>query len=614
MIYSDVRTISAVAESLTDEINRNIWIGNHIDINGLPQYDHITYNVYEVEDKLEVELSSPLLEGDRLEIIDGDLYHYHKMMEIIFNGDNNGKWRYGDIEYGWTQNDYRGFYCYGVNDNKLPLLKNSGIGYCNKLCTVQAPLEITGEGFRTKINDMYLTIRIHKDKFLKEDLGIQPDANGFIAYEEAFKSWLQANPITVVHELANPYYELVKPNVGLLNAEQGLYLNISDSIVPVVNHQDLCTLKLNYLLPNVEYKVKFKANNAGSIAINLGGTLVPLDVVEGWNEVMVTTPETLVDEYLKVNGSEGIKIQNVMVIDSNKDFDYFKGMNNTFDEIPVKNICKNRTLTYTHGVDKEGVSPQGEMNVNVAKGKVVTVVGKVSNNPDNLPISINLYYINNEGVHPRAYGKNKWIFGDVHASSWYSILACEEFELPAGTYTIHSTTEQKYEKPPWMALENNETLTYYSLPIVNGMKRTMVFNETITDINLYSNGYNAAASNNNYMYFTNIQIEEGNVATAYEPPEFNVNANPIFINPDENGYFAITIRADRDYANRIGFNVGDAFACEANDQVTITDLMVFEGDILDCQPTTYVDPADTRYLVEYKSIGNPFGFGKNKLI
>ena len=42
--------------------------------------------------------------------------------------------------------------------------------------------------------------------------------------------------------------------------------------------------------------------------------------------------------------------------------------------------------------------------------------------------------------------------------------------------------------------------------------------------------------------------------------------------------------------------------------------MVFEGDILDCHPTTYVDPADTRYLVEYKSIGNPFGFGKNKLI
>jgi hypothetical protein len=83
---------------------------------------------------------------------------------------------------------------------------------------------------------------------------------------------------------------------------------------------------------------------------------------------------------------------------------------------------------------------------------------------------------------------------------------------------------------------------------------------------------------------------------------------------DENGYFAITIKADRDYANRIGFNVGDAFACEENDQVTITDLMVFEGDILDCQPTTYVDPADTRYLVEYKSIGNPFGFGKNELI
>ena len=100
----------------------------------------------------------------------------------------------------------------------------------------------------------------------------------------------------------------------------------------------------------------------------------------------------------------------------------------------------------------------------------------------------------------------------------------------------------------------------------------------------------------------------------YLKKEYGDERKTIIINPDENGYFVTTIRADRDYVNRIGFNVGDTSSCEANDQVTITDLMVFEGDILDCHPTTYVDPADTRYLVEYKSIGNPFGFGKNKLI
>ena len=112
----------------------------------------------------------------------------------------------------------------------------------------------------------------------------------------------------------------------------------------------------------------------------------------------------------------------------------------------------------------------------------------------------------------------------------------------------------------------------------------------------------------------NIQIEKGTEATEYEPPEFNVNDEPIFINPDENGNFVIQIRADRDYANRIGFNVGDVFACEANDQVTITDLMVIEGDLLDCHPTIYLDPTDSSYLAEFKSYNNPYGFGKNKLI
>ena len=461
---------------------------------------------------------------------------------------------------------------------------------------------------------------------------------------EQFINKIKKNPINVVYELANPYYELVKPNVGLLNAEQGLYLNISDSVVPVVNHQDLCTLKLNYLLPNVEYKVKFKANNPGSIAINLGGTLVPLDVVEGWNEVMVTTPETLVDEYLKVNGSEGIKIQNVMVIDSNKDFDYFKGMNNTFDEIPVKNICINRTLTYTHGVDEEGVSPQGEMNVNVSKGKVVTVVGKVSNNPDNLPISINLYndtgratgknLINYKNIVPSS-GNVEYLENGVRIYQTAGIYKCGEInvDLQANSrYTLEfdvivnlrGVTADVYAY-------NNETskweyFVFLGSRSVNGKFKISFGTDKFTRfaIRLYCSYTNPEQGD---IELYNIGLYKAN--ELYEPFRNYVNDEPVYIDSNNttalvdeslvdlsatDGYFAITIRADRDYANRIGFNVGDAFACEENDQVTITDLMVFEGDILDCQPTTYVDPADTRYLVEYKSIGNPFGFGKNKLI
>jgi hypothetical protein len=301
-------------------------------------------------------------------------------------------------------------------------------------------------------------------------------------------------------------------------------------------------------------------------------------------------------------------------------------MNNTFDEIPVKNICKNRTLTYTHGVDEEGVSPQGEMNVNVNKGKVVTVVGKVSNNPDNLPISINLYNNNILPVGKNLLDVTKYSYvsgvdveflenNGVHIyshtiSNWHCIVY--KFKLPVNTtYTLSFNNEDISGKMIADVYVNEKWTNGINSDYLN---KRFSFNSGETGnvrINLFCTDNEVLQGD---IIYNNLQLEPGSTNTEFELPVYNVNDEPIFINPDENGYFAITIRADSNYANRIGFNVGDASSCEANDQVTITDLMVFEGDILDCHPTTYVDPADTRYLVEYKSIGNPFGFGKNKLI
>ena len=341
---------------------------------------------------------------------------------------------------------------------------------------------------------------------------------------------------------------------------------------------------------------------------------------------MITTPETLVDEYLKVNGSEDIKIQNVMVIDSNKDFDYFKGMNNTFDEIPVKNICTNRTLTYTHGVDEEGVSPQGEMNVNVSKGKVVTVVGRVSNNPDNLPISINLY--NDTG---RATGKNLLDLPYTEENPIYRNGGTADMYKPMFTFNAKKGEEYTlsfmynntdYQTPHALFIsiayddDGEWSNTGGTRPILSDITALYYgVGKYIGKFTIPEDGliYVFGALNAG-TYYWNFQLEKANDVSDYEPFRNYVNNSPIFINPDENGNFAVQIKADRDYANRIGFNVGDAFACEENDQVTITDLIVIEGDVLDCHPTTYLDPTDSSFLAEFKSYNNPYGFGKNKLI
>ena len=605
MIYSDFKTVEKVASVIPTINPTTIWVGNHIDINELTQYDHITYKVYKVEDKLEVELSSPLLEGDRLEIIDGDLYHYHKMKLIELDGSTDEIWYMVTDNSTGLQKGYSRFYNVNSTTDKKPGCSNL---YSNYLPTSNSTFQINENyecigGYPEDYSQVgarsYITVKLKKESMVTDE----------------FRAWLEAKPIIVVYELANPYYELVKPNVGLLNAGQGLYLSISDSVVPINYQFDLCTTKLNYLLSNTQYKVSFKANEEGAISLNLGGALSPLDVTKGLNEVLITTPETLEHEYLKINGPSNIKISNVMVVDSEKDLDYFKGMNNNFDEKPVNNICSHRTLTYLHGTDEEGKSPQYELTKTINKGKLLTVVGKVNNNPNNSPISINLY----NDIPNKSYGKNLWGWSgdEMHINTLYRTAKNygRSYWLEEGIYKVTFNADKNDSNDPRIILvleDGNFRQCYLNT------ENSIEINSKVVSIQLYSNGYNWAGSQDIYTNFSNIQIEKVNSkndpATAYEPPEFNVNNDPIFINPNENGNFIFQIKADRDYANRIGFDVGNASTLTVNDTVQITDLMVFEGDFTDCYPTTWQDFDETRYLAEFISYNNEFGFGKNRLI
>jgi surface protein len=96
MVHCDVETINIVA-SLTPVQPITIWIGTHLtaeEIASLDQYDHITYSV-QVENAERLLLSSPLLEGDEIKVVDGQLCHVHNMtlLEVpnstyIHNGAN----------------------------------------------------------------------------------------------------------------------------------------------------------------------------------------------------------------------------------------------------------------------------------------------------------------------------------------------------------------------------------------------------------------------------------------------------------------------------------------------------------------------------------------------
>ena len=637
MIYCDQKTIEKVASSV-DSSNVTIWIGKHIDINSLGEYPNVTFKYYEVEDDITADLVNPLLEGDRLEIIDGNLYHYRtKGIEVLDGDCEIGKdWHLATTQP--TDTNFIDFY------HNIPGMKIFGNLIVDRF-RFENVSNYTNDGttyLYTSGNASNVHIAINKSNLTSNDnIGI--------------KNYIRHNPITVVYELANPHYELIKPNVGLLNAEQGLYLNISDSKVPVIVQRDLCRMKLNYLLPNVEYKVKFKADKAGSVSINLGGVLVPLEIVEGWNEVMITTPENIENYFIKIDGPAGILIKNIMVIDSAKDFDYFKGINNTFDEIPVKNICTSRNVTS---------GTKAVLNKAIDKGRTITVVGKAANND---PITLNLY--NTTG---RATGKNLFNpemyrgasvnngkltvtdegqiiinttltvdptrFADMYfvngigAGTIGERIATkyEKYLIPVnggGLYTLSTiipdyfnTTGfapydgyvQCYDKDKKLLLSN----TWYNNNPTHPEARFIgnILNQDLrghepeywyTQYNLPEEtayvlvrlDVNAAVETTT---FTDILFEKG--VTGYEPFRNHCNENPITVTPDADGKFAVTIRADRDWVDRIAFDAD------------VNDLVVLDGDMIDCYPDEYLDPSDVSYLVEFKTMGSPYGFGKKKLI
>ena len=92
--------------------------------------------------------------------------------------------------------------------------------------------------------------------------------------------------------------------------------------------------ELTYLYTSTLYTVQFEADNNTTVDITLGGTvLTGQAVVCGVNNIQITTPSTLVDNKLIINGYENCRISNVVVTNSTKEFEYFEGMKSSFEDV-----------------------------------------------------------------------------------------------------------------------------------------------------------------------------------------------------------------------------------------------------------------------------------------
>ena len=142
-------------------------------------------------------LNSPLLKGDKLVVHDGKLCHYHKMGKIVLDGSENWK------DYGNPNASFNNCICKNLFMGDMQNSKDVLEVICDKFSYIEKGYLKDVDNISTYTSTYYdnnhIYIRINKNKCKSTD---------------DFKKWLQANPTTVVYELAEPYYEPIEPQLS----------------------------------------------------------------------------------------------------------------------------------------------------------------------------------------------------------------------------------------------------------------------------------------------------------------------------------------------------------------------------------------------------------------
>jgi surface protein len=321
MLYCSPSTINTISSNLSNTLQKNIWIQN-VKPSELPSYDYISYKKYKEEKELN--LNSPLLEGDKIVKKDGKLYHYHKMGKVVFDG----------REGWWDRSSYY------ISDTQTRFSTSINAKPC-------------ASGVITLICDKYPVLKAVDGVAVKVGLGINLHVEGKTIYItvpkttlEEFKTHLQANPTTVVYELANPYYEEISNDTLYLSIDKlsDYKMVVNNSTIPTKNMVQNRTFSTITLKPNTIYTVKFDRIGTDELTIDLGGTIATCV----GNKVEIMTSNEITRDDIVFYGDD--EISNVMVIESSFDEnnipkENFEGLKSSFEDgyIPSEedNIAKN---------------------------------------------------------------------------------------------------------------------------------------------------------------------------------------------------------------------------------------------------------------------------------
>lgn len=244
IIPKDFISLSAVEfrfnrhlENITDKTsvytNLMAWIGD----------DDAPFQPYK-ESLSNIQLDSPLYEGDKIYLEDGELWEYRENAKVVFDGSEDEVWIFDRDELPATMR-----LCIRVNRSQ-----NIITNPCNKFFLRTHEEYGDYEYIYSNLGSNLIYINIMKSRLKTTDL------NGF-------KEWLKSNPIEVVYKLATPTLK------KLGRIEDFGELKTYYPITHITNNED-AEMVVEYVADTKNYvqneieKVKNQINNMAAIILN----------------------------------------------------------------------------------------------------------------------------------------------------------------------------------------------------------------------------------------------------------------------------------------------------------------------------------------------------------
>ena len=454
MLYCDKDTVNLISSALNTVTSRTIWVKD-TKASDYTATDYVTIKDYK-EDNRTLYLNSPLLEGDEIVNKEGKLYHYHKRGKVVLDG-----------RQGWTK-------AFSNSKGILQFTNINGIGINDRYAISDKILnKYAAPNTEEAFSPPYPCIFAEGNNMGGNPLYLYTPLS-IASNDSELKQWLSENPTTVIYKLRNPYYELISDDPLIVQSYAEGKLDTSSIITPTSIQSIPYEEELTYLYTSTQYCIQFYSTANCTVDITLGGTKVESKSVSvGLNKIYITTPSTLVDNKLIINAKGNATISEVVVVNSNAEFDYFDGMKSSFEDCLVTDVDNENYGKYEVGVKIVGKNLFNENNV-IYNRAIISHSGLETESKDYhitdfIQIKPNVRYIRSLGTGIYYYDKNynfiSFLSQNVNSPSNAKYCKMQliqtwnlkEFQFEEGTVT---TSYEPYK-------ETNATI-YLNSPLLQG--------------------------------------------------------------------------------------------------------------------------------------------------